>query len=169
MSVYKTSVQLCSYFPNLDDDNLYQALQTDLSIKGSEFENFDVKLPSELTFCLKEMKAMISYCMLSSVKLEKMRISFSHGGAPLQVFSSTKQSQDYTIGLIIATAQQLEVSQSQSQNSMALSGNLKSQCSSSINSTKEGHYDEDEFVENSQDDDPYEDLGDCSNAKKMRR
>lgn len=70
-----TSFQLQSYFPNPDDVRSHIQTQTQVDIE--EFNEYQVTVATELVFCLKEVRALLSWCDASDLDQLTMYCSTS--------------------------------------------------------------------------------------------
>uniref|UniRef100_A0A6U4G219 Cell cycle checkpoint protein RAD1 n=1 Tax=Phaeomonas parva TaxID=124430 RepID=A0A6U4G219_9STRA len=81
--------------------NLQKALQTEMSIAATEFDEYHYAGPPEglqMVFCFREVKALMSFC--DSVEADHLAMSFHAGSRPLQ-FAAQKDVLD--VELIMST------------------------------------------------------------------
>jgi len=76
--VSKDTLKLKSYSD--DGKGPVKVLQTELNLDPADFEEFDIRAETSVTFCLKEFKAILGFCDSSG---QPVTVSFEKSGRPL--------------------------------------------------------------------------------------
>ncbi|KJE95394.1 cell cycle checkpoint control protein [Capsaspora owczarzaki ATCC 30864] len=95
ISVTDTELRLASYTEDLVDPK--KVLHTEMVIQKDEFELFAIGLPADITFCLKEFKAILTFCDTLN---EAMQIHFDNAGKPIILSVATDM---FKAELVLAT------------------------------------------------------------------
>nr|CAB3265410.1 cell cycle checkpoint control protein RAD9A [Phallusia mammillata] len=106
MCVTPCQVNLKS-FVNEDDENA-KIMRTEMTLNPEEFSDFQIGVDTEVTFCLKDLRAILAFCDVAGTTLE---MHFEIGGKPLII--STEQEHYFRANFVMATVANDEDSISQ--------------------------------------------------------
>uniref|UniRef100_A0A2C9LRK0 Proliferating cell nuclear antigen PCNA C-terminal domain-containing protein n=2 Tax=Biomphalaria TaxID=6525 RepID=A0A2C9LRK0_BIOGL len=81
-------------------------MYTELTLSPNEFENYQVGVDSDVTFCLREMRAVLGFCDLTGLPLT---VQFDTPGRPI-TFSVTSDP-SFEANFLLATLAETESSQ----------------------------------------------------------
>uniref|UniRef100_H2Y8P4 Cell cycle checkpoint control protein RAD9A n=1 Tax=Ciona savignyi TaxID=51511 RepID=H2Y8P4_CIOSA len=82
MNVTPCKVVLKSYSDD-DNDEMAQLMKTEVSLSPDEFSEFQIGVDTDITFCLKDMRAILAFCEVAAMPIN---LHFEVGGKPI-VFS----------------------------------------------------------------------------------
>jgi len=124
--VSKESVKIKSYVDDVKAAS--KVLHTELSMDPFDFEEFDVRNETQVTFCLKEFKAILNFCEASG---QPVTMYFERGGRPICL--SVKYFGVFESDFVLATL--LEPTSQSGNTSSSTSASSSSQASNPSGST----------------------------------
>ncbi|XP_055861671.1 cell cycle checkpoint control protein RAD9B-like [Biomphalaria glabrata] len=89
-----------------DEPDTSKVMYTELTLSPNEFENYQVGVDSDVTFCLREMRAVLGFCDLTGLPLT---VQFDTPGRPI-TFSVTSDP-SFEANFLLATLAETESSQ----------------------------------------------------------
>jgi len=96
LSVTPCQVIIKNSTENFTDFN--HSMKTQIVLDPEEFLNFQIGVDTEMMFCLKEFKSILSFCEFTNSSLN---LHFESAGKPL--IASCQQDQLFTVNFVIAT------------------------------------------------------------------
>jgi len=66
-----------------DEDNITHSMKTQMVLSPNEFTDFQVGVDTEITFCLKDLRSILSFCEVPACS--SLQLAFDQGGSPLVV------------------------------------------------------------------------------------
>jgi len=96
MSVSSEGVKLSNFTSDIEQ---YDLMKTDMKLNPGEFHDFQIGVDTEISFCFKHLRAVISFCEAVDVPLD---CHFDGVGKPLVV--SAEQENCFRCTVVLATA-----------------------------------------------------------------